>query len=545
MSSVDYDAAARLALIIEAELGVALVNSKRSARKVEDADELLLAMESEGGVEVNGSSEGEVPCASPSDYMNLVEGSRVLVNYKGKLYKATIRKHRVKFGKQEFQIHYDGNKKTTVKWIPVDCIKSSEVASDEDTYDHSSSSSKTKNTNKRKRAQRSLTPNGQRRRNLVRSSRSDLSADKPTDQPSACQASVFINENLALGESVGFHKGLAVGESVGFHKGLAVGESVGFDENLAVGESADWARIDGFGFDQGIAVGEGLAVDEDDEDDDDDDDDTSDIYEHSSSSSSNRKVDEHTDVVLDPSYSDNSSDDESTDDVLSISAYDQVENEDKIHEDEDDDDDDDDDDSNVPVATKLRLKDIMFGVHWSMYKSHPGNMRASELAKLNYKEYCIASSNLVKQKLVAKLVQSLHFEGRRFLMKTRNGWMTMSDEQTHFRYSKMIKNKNTGWEGREKVKPIKSAVTVKLNKSTWNEDDCKTLREYVSENDEEDVCMWSRIAIKLNRTESACKKRMRIILDCGIYGEEKKGELIVFLYYFNFMINCLILCYAP
>ena len=31
---------------------------------------------------------------------------------------------------------------------------------------------------------------------------------------------------------------------------------------------------------------------------------------------------------------------------------------------------------------------------------------------------------------------------------------------------------------------------------------------------------------KLNRTTLACRKRMRKILDCGIYGEEKTGENI-------------------
>ena len=96
--------------------------------------------------EVEGSSEGGVPSASPSDNEvegsseggvpgNLDEGSCVLVDFKGKLYKATIRKLRVKSGKQEFLIHYDGNKKSTVCWIPVDRIKSTDVACHEDTND--------------------------------------------------------------------------------------------------------------------------------------------------------------------------------------------------------------------------------------------------------------------------------------------------------------------------------------------------------------------------------------------------------------------------
>jgi len=102
---------------------------------------------SEGGVpcaapsdkEVEGSSKREEPCAAPSDIMNadimidtpmsnLNVGSRVLVDSKGTLYKATIYKYRVNTGKQEFQIHYDGNKTPSLKWIPVNCIQSIDVA---------------------------------------------------------------------------------------------------------------------------------------------------------------------------------------------------------------------------------------------------------------------------------------------------------------------------------------------------------------------------------------------------------------------------------
>ena len=188
MAAVDYDAAARLALIVEAEAGVARANRERRVREAEEAEGLLLADDSDtssedpqqrlarrnaaithqatspsmhhqegsskGGVpsvstsdnEAEGSSEGGVPSASPSDDMNvdivrapptsnLDEGSRVLVDSKGKLYRATIRKLRVKSGKQEFLIHYDGNKKSTVCWIPVDRIKSTDVARDKDIYD--------------------------------------------------------------------------------------------------------------------------------------------------------------------------------------------------------------------------------------------------------------------------------------------------------------------------------------------------------------------------------------------------------------------------
>lgn len=63
-----------------------------------------------------------------SDEGNLVDqavltvGSRVLVQYKGSLFKATIRKRREKNDKHSFLIHYDGNKKTNVHWIPLERI---------------------------------------------------------------------------------------------------------------------------------------------------------------------------------------------------------------------------------------------------------------------------------------------------------------------------------------------------------------------------------------------------------------------------------------
>ena len=71
-----------------------------------------------------GSSEGGVPCAALSDdhfdpainddiskQTIFEEGSRVLVNYKGILFMATIRRHCEKSGKSEYLVHYDGNNK--------------------------------------------------------------------------------------------------------------------------------------------------------------------------------------------------------------------------------------------------------------------------------------------------------------------------------------------------------------------------------------------------------------------------------------------------
>jgi len=56
------------------------------------------------------------------DQAVLTVGSRVLVQYKGSLFKATIRKRREKNDKHSFLIHYDGNKKTNVHWVPLERI---------------------------------------------------------------------------------------------------------------------------------------------------------------------------------------------------------------------------------------------------------------------------------------------------------------------------------------------------------------------------------------------------------------------------------------
>jgi hypothetical protein len=65
----------------------------------------------------DSSDEGDVV-----DQAVLTIGSRVLVQYKGSLFKATIRKRREKNGKHSFLIHYDGNKKTNVHWVPLEHI---------------------------------------------------------------------------------------------------------------------------------------------------------------------------------------------------------------------------------------------------------------------------------------------------------------------------------------------------------------------------------------------------------------------------------------
>jgi hypothetical protein len=178
-----------------------------------------------------------------------------------------------------------------------------------------------------------------------------------------------------------------------------------------------------------------------------------------------------------------------------------------------------------PVAAELGPNDIKLGVHHSQMIYHPGTMRAKELALLHYQEYCGTNLRTLKRMLVARLIKRLENEGRKFLLKTSDGWRTMSDKEKLIRYSKMISTLNRRQiDGRVKVKP--KETVVKLNKSTWNDDDCKTLREYISESDVDDELKWGRIAKKLNRTTLACKSKMRMILDCGIFGEEKTGEHI-------------------
>lgn len=69
----------------------------------------------------SSSSEEEQP-PDLVDSSILTIGSRVLVSYKGSLFKATVRKRREKTGTHDFLIHYDGNKKSNVHWICSDRI---------------------------------------------------------------------------------------------------------------------------------------------------------------------------------------------------------------------------------------------------------------------------------------------------------------------------------------------------------------------------------------------------------------------------------------
>ena len=73
-------------------------------------DEDEIRYEEEEDDEDEGLSKGGVPCAALSDD-HFGEGSGVLVDYKGKMYGATILKQREKSGMSEYLVHYDGKKK--------------------------------------------------------------------------------------------------------------------------------------------------------------------------------------------------------------------------------------------------------------------------------------------------------------------------------------------------------------------------------------------------------------------------------------------------
>ncbi|KAL7554908.1 hypothetical protein ACHAWF_018458 [Thalassiosira exigua] len=71
-------------------------------------------------VAVESSSDDEE--SDVVDQSILTVGSRVLVEYKESLFKATIRRRREKSNRHDFLIHYDGNKRTNVHWVPIERI---------------------------------------------------------------------------------------------------------------------------------------------------------------------------------------------------------------------------------------------------------------------------------------------------------------------------------------------------------------------------------------------------------------------------------------
>ena len=361
----------------------------------------------------------------------------------------------------------------------------------------------TKKTIKMKSAQRSLAPNGPRRRNPVRSTRdNELINASPSNEPNNASSS---NESINLDERFFFDQHNDECEVCG-EPGLllccATCNLVSHTHCAGLQEEPISKWMCAYCLGQQTGLSEALLVED--------------------------HEDNKEDIDCDEEMTNESNVNANVND----SAFNDAEN-------DSDDFNDAENDSDAPVAAELGPNDVLIGIHHSKSRSHPGNMRATELALQYYKEYCVTKSYVVKRALVTNLIQRLVNEGHIFLMKRGNEWMTMSDDQTHVKFSKMMTNLNSNkeWAGRVKVKP---AMIVKLNKSKWNDNDRKILQEYVIENDDDDFCMWDHIATMLNRSVRACKSQMRKILDCGIYVEEKEGELIVFLYCFNIEINCLI-----
>jgi hypothetical protein len=106
-----------------------LLSNMELSKKRKRVSRMLMSLPKQGStrcsrrVQKASTSEGGVPCV-PLLKKRALDKNRVLVNYKGMgvLYKATIVSRREKDGKLEYKIHYDGNKKTTVHWIPVDQV---------------------------------------------------------------------------------------------------------------------------------------------------------------------------------------------------------------------------------------------------------------------------------------------------------------------------------------------------------------------------------------------------------------------------------------
>ena len=59
----------------------------------------------------------------PVERSDLVEGGRVIIDYRGTLFRATIRKVRTREGKDtDYQVHYDGLKKSKTSFVTFDMM---------------------------------------------------------------------------------------------------------------------------------------------------------------------------------------------------------------------------------------------------------------------------------------------------------------------------------------------------------------------------------------------------------------------------------------
>ena len=88
---------------------------KKATRKKDESDESETR-------ETKNYSNLDAKAEAKFDPVNIVVGTRIHVEYRDTLYKATVRRTRVKKGHYEFLIHYDGNKKSNVHWIQSSMI---------------------------------------------------------------------------------------------------------------------------------------------------------------------------------------------------------------------------------------------------------------------------------------------------------------------------------------------------------------------------------------------------------------------------------------
>jgi hypothetical protein len=70
-------------------------------------------------------------------------------------------------------------------------------------------------------------------------------------------------------------------------------------------------------------------------------------------------------------------------------------------------------------------------------------------------------------------------------LNTKNGWMFMSDEDKHQKYSKMLQRLNRPTSTHQRVRPTE--LGVKKNMKNWNNVETRVLLEFVDRYDKDDI----------------------------------------------------------
>ena len=111
--------AIEIARKIETKPAIIPKKTKRSYKRKQTKPQENKEVEDEKTLPKNGSLTEE---KSGIDLTSIQVGNRVNVEYRDVLYKATVKRVRAKADSYEYQIHYDGNKKTNLRWIPSSMI---------------------------------------------------------------------------------------------------------------------------------------------------------------------------------------------------------------------------------------------------------------------------------------------------------------------------------------------------------------------------------------------------------------------------------------